>query len=35
VSPPSGPVRALATAGLVAPPALRSALAPALVAPAR
>jgi hypothetical protein len=35
VSPPSGPVRALATAGLVAPPALRSALAPALVALAR
>ena len=35
VSAPSGPDRALATAGLVAPPALRSALAPALAAVAR
>ena len=35
VAAPSGPGRGLATAGLVAPPALRSALAPALAAVAR
>ena len=35
VSAPSGPDRALATAGLVTPPVLRSALAPALAAVTR